>query len=991
MNMPAMTDHPEWLFGALAMMVMFAAIWIGYHLHRANLRLRIAQATLKESEERFRALSDSSFGGIIIHEKGIILECNQGLSDMTGFSREELIGMNGFNLITPETLNTVLGNIRRAYENGYEVEGLRKDGSRYDLAIRGKNVHYKGREVRVIEFRDITERKQAERLVIQSEERLRLAMRSAKQGSFDLDLRTGESISSPEVAALLGFRPEEYPATKQGWLDSIHPDDRARAEASFRETLAFGAPKELMYRRRTKKGDWQWMMSIGQVTRRADDGTPLRMTGIHMDVSERKQAELELEAYKNHLEELVASRTSELLVAKDAAEAANVAKSAFLANMSHEIRTPMNAIIGLTQLALETPLNKQQQDYLSKVLRSSKSLLGILNDILDYSKIEAGRIEIEAAEFLIEDVLRSTADLFSVSAEEKGLELLIDIDSAVPERVVGDSLRLGQVIDNLVGNAIKFTERGEIHIRVGTEEITDTGVLLRFSVRDTGIGLSQEQAARLFHPFAQVDSSFARRFGGTGLGLTISKQLVELMGGQISLSSTPGQGSCFSFTTRLGHTRHDAGTPGPAVTLQRFDSTRALVIDDQATSLAIVKSILERWNIRVSTASSGDAGIALFKQSLEDDAPFNLLVVDWKMPGLDGLKTLECLDQLVRTHPREYEKPPAVLMITAYGRDKLHTTSQELNADSILTKPVTPSALFDALTQLQHGRKIPFDTTRHGFAAAKAKLHQARGARILLVEDNDLNQQVAFEFLDQCGLEVVIAGNGLEALEKVHSEPFDVVLMDLHMPVMDGFEATQLIRAIPEGEKLPIIAMTAAAMVQDRIASASIGMNGHIAKPINPEELADTLLRWISPRREPSAPTPTTNAPATDDAATIEVLENALPGVAVRKALPRLGDNPAKFVRLLATFAERNASVVGDIAGFVATGELRAVYTAAHNLKGEAGNLGLEAIATCAESLEQDAQAERTETLAATVAELQAEFIRIRDGIAKLDRADPPQ
>jgi len=990
MNMSAMLDHPEWLLVFLAVIVISGMVWAGLRLHRANQRLRIAQTTLKESEERFRALSDSSFGGIIIHDNGIILECNRGLSDMTGFSHEELIGMNGLNLITPETLDVVLGNIRRGHDKSYEVEGLRKDGSRYDLAIRGKNVHYKGREVRVIEFRDITERKQAERLLIQSEERLRLAMRSAKQGSFDLDLLTGDSISSPEVSGLLGYTQDEYRATKQGWLDSIHPDDLERAKAAFQESLASGAPKELAYRRRMKNGDWLWMMSIGQVTRRADDGTPLRMTGIHMDISERKQAELELEAYRNHLEELVASRTSELQIAKDAAEAANVAKSTFLANMSHEIRTPMNAIIGLTQLALETQLDAQQQDYLSKVLRSSKSLLGILNDILDYSKIEAGRIEIEAAEFVIEDVLRSTADLFSISAEEKGLELLIDIDSAVPDRVVGDSLRLGQVLDNLVGNAIKFTERGEIHVRVEAGEPVDDGILLHFSVRDTGIGLSQEQAARLFHPFAQVDSSFARRFGGTGLGLTISKQLVELMHGQISLSSTPGQGSCFSFTARMGHATSSADALMPATTLQRFDRTRALVIDDQSTSLAIVKSILERWNICVSTATSGEAGIALFEQSLADGAPFNLLIVDWKMPGLDGPNTLEHLERLAQEHPRQYEKPPAVLMITAYGRDKLHTVAPDIAADSILTKPVTPSALFDALNQLQHGKRIPSDTTPHGFAAARAKLYRARGARVLLVEDNDLNQQVASEFLSQCGLEVVIAGNGLEALEKIHTESFNVVLMDLHMPVMDGFEATQLIRAMPEAAKLPIIAMTAAAMVQDRIASASIGMNGHIAKPINPEELADTLLRWIAPRGEPSAPTPGT-APAAADAAIIEALEHALPGVAVRKALPRLGDNPDKFLRLMARFAERNAAVISEIDGFVAAGELRAVYSAAHNLKGEAGNLGLEAIAACAESLEQDAQAERMETLAATSAELQAEFIRIRDGIGKLDRAGTPQ
>lgn len=967
---------PDWaaIWLSAIILLLLGALATSYRLHSTNRKLRATQATLLESEERFRALSDSSFGGIIIHEKGIILECNKGLTEMTGFSHEELIGMNGFDLITPDTLNIVLSNIRKGYEKGYEVLGVRKDGSKYDLAIRGKNVHYKGREVRVIEFRDISERKQAERLVVESEKRLRLAMRSAKQASFDMDLRTGHSAASPEIAQMLGHSPEEYQPTIQGWIDSIHPEDRSKVEAIFTDMLENDQAYEASYRRRKKDGSWIWITSFAQVTQRDEQGQAIRVAGLHMDISERKQAELELEAYRNRLEELVSARTHELQIAKEAAEAANGAKSAFLANMSHEIRTPMNAIIGLSQLALDTPLNEQQRDYITKVLRSSRSLLGILNDILDYSKIEAGRIEIEKTDFSLEDIVRATADLFSASAEEKGLELFIEIDSDVPNLLIGDPLRLGQVLDNLVGNAIKFTECGEVHVRVDKEERTPDSLLLRFSVRDTGIGLSADQAERLFQPFAQVDSSFARRFGGTGLGLTISKQLVELMGGTISLSSVLGQGSNFTFTARLGISEATPKLPSSNPGLQNLQSMRALVIDDQETSLLILRSLLERWNFEVTTALSGEEGLRQFKAANAEKRPFELLLIDWKMPGMSGLETAQAIEHLACTD-NVGTQPPTIIMVTAHKREHLLKASGAVKFDSVLLKPITPSSLFDSLINIQQGTKARPDALGDTFEQTRAALQPIQGARLLLVEDNDLNRQVAEEFLMKCGLGVELACNGQEALSKVQSKPFDAVLMDLHMPVMDGFEATRRIRALPGHEKLPIIAMTAAAMTQDRQATTLAGMNDHIAKPIDARELATVLTRWIKPTADSlavnrlkidrSAPSP--------DPADIKNLENLLPTVSVQKALVRMGNKLPTYINRLKSFAARHSDISLKIDAHLRQNQLKELCLEAHDLKGEAGNLGLDTVHGLADTLELLIKSGETRSVHAASAALSAE------------------
>jgi signal transduction histidine kinase/CheY-like chemotaxis protein/HPt (histidine-containing phosphotransfer) domain-containing protein/HAMP domain-containing protein len=819
-----------------------------------------------------------------------------------------------------------------------------------------------------------------------SEATYRGIFENSLEGIFRLDRAGRLHGANPALARLMGY------ATPAELMQAVNGDDlgpsghqaadggtspgtgrlftREQVEAQFAALARDGeiAGMELQLTRIDGSPIWVQLSARpqgGPVDGGAGVREPAAFDGLITDITARKEALDDLRRHRDKLEEAVRERTAQLEEAMKRAEVANQAKSEFLANMSHEIRTPMNTILGMSHLALHSGLNAQQHNYVQKVHRSAESLLGIINDILDFSKIEAGQLNMEQIPFDLGDVLDNLANLVGLKTEEKGLELVFSLPPDLPGTLIGDPLRLGQVLLNLGNNAAKFTERGEVVVKV--EELSRDGdaVMLRFEVRDTGIGIPLEQQQRLFQPFSQADASTSRRFGGTGLGLAISRHLVQMMGGEISVSSAPGRGSRFVFSARLGLAPQRAAEPPSGGALR---DAQVLVVDDNDCARELLLHMTRALGMRAMAVADGEAALQAVAQADARDQPFNLLLLDWKMPGMDGIECARRLKLAARRHPL-----PTVLMLTAFSRDDALPRVAEARVDiaGMLSKPVTPSTLLDTCTAALGGADHRASRVELREAALNGQLAGLAGARVLLVEDNIFNQELARDLLSQAAIVVQVAGDGREALDALGREHFDAVLMDCQMPVMDGFAATRALRERPQWRDLPVIAMTANAMVGDRDRVIAAGMNDHIAKPINVEQMFNVLARWVRPRASSAtaAPAPSRAQPAAPVQA--DALD-ALPGIDSRAALDALMNNERVYRRLLASFAATQADFAWRFREARQAGDVAASQRMAHDLKGLAASAGAQALSRGAAALEaaclRGASAAEIETLVDTVA-----------------------
>ena len=661
---------------------------------------------------------------------------------------------------------------------------------------------------------------------------------------------------------------------------------------------------------------------------RPNEGGPAEFAGLVTDITSRKQALEDLRSHRDHLEEAVRERTAELGEAMKRAEVANQAKSEFLANMSHEIRTPMNAILGMSYLALQSELSPQQHNYIHKVHASAEALLGIINDILDFSKIEAGKLDMEVLTFSLGSVMDDLASLVGMKAEEKGLELVFALPPALPNALVGDPSRLGQVLINLGNNAVKFTERGEVVVSVEMLARDASSVRLRFEVRDTGIGISAEEQQRLFKPFSQADSSTSRRFGGTGLGLAISQHLVRMMDGELGVDSSPGRGSRFHFSASFG-LAPECATKDAASSDGDLHGARVLVVDDNDAAREVLVHMADSLGLSASAANGGHQAIQAVVTADARHEPFDLLLLDWKMPSMNGVDCAKQLALMPLSHP-----PPTVLMLTAFSREEVTNSLaiEQVAVAATLTKPVTPSMLLDACLQA-FGRPLQ-RALRADLREEELQAHLAvlAGVHVLLVEDNPFNQELARDLLGRAQIVVRVANNGREAIDMLARERIDAVLMDCQMPVMDGYAATRELRGDPRWRDLPIIAMTANAMVGDRERVLEAGMNDHIARPINVNEMFATLARWVRP----------------DFSADI----GSIAGIESTTALAGMMGNEELYRRLLGRFRDREADFALRFDAARKAHDMLTAKRLAHDLKSESGTLGVTAVCEAAEALE---------------------------------------
>ena len=878
------------------------------------------------SESYVFSLIDSSPDPLlVINQEGEILIVNNQLKNVFGYDKEELIGKK-IELLLPETIRNKHISLRDSFFDNPSIrlmgedrnlKAVRKNGEVFPVEVSLSPIPEQQQVIAIV--RDITKRKELDNKLAVRDKYITALMDSTPDPLLVVNNSGEIIIINQQLTEVFGYEKEELIGKK---IEELLPQEFRSGHINVRNNFfdkpsvrMMGEDMELKALRKNGK-TFPVEISLSPLPEQQ------QVIAVVRDITKRKE-----------LDDKLADAIVE-------ANASNQAKSDFLANMSHEIRTPMNAIIGMSYLALQTDLNRKQHNYIQKVHRSGESLLGIINDILDFSKIEAGKLEMESINFLIEEVFDNVSNLLGLKAEEKGLELMFNLPHELPSALIGDPLRLGQVLLNLGNNAVKFTDAGgDITIAVELKELSGQDVFIKFSVIDSGIGMTPEQQGKLFQSFTQADASTSRKYGGTGLGLAISKTLSELMGGEIWVESEVDKGSSFHFTAKFELQQ------GVATTTKRketdLNDLRVLVVDDNATAREILTTIMANFGMRVDQAGSGEAAIALLENASDID-PYKLVLMDWKMPGLDGVETTREIQKNT-----SLEVIPTVIMVTAYGRDEASSSASDVDIKGFLTKPVTQSTLLDTVMMAMGKGLTQNNRAETSRENSISEINKLRGAKILLVEDNELNQELAKALLEDNGLVVEIANNGVEALSQLDSSEFDGVLMDCQMPIMDGYEATRKIREQSIYKDLPILAMTANAMVGDREKVIAAGMNDHIAKPINVKEMFKTMAHWISVSVQVKTPV---NERGNVIEGNIHIPN--IEGIDINAGLEITQGNRKLYKKLLLKFEESQKDFVQQFDDALKSDDSSAPERYAHTLKGVAGNIGAKNVQVAAAELE---------------------------------------
>lgn len=898
--------------------VIFFVEEIGEQIGLFMERKQGEEALRREQEKAQQYLNIAGSVVVVIGEDENLKLVNKAGLKLLGYSEQELLGKNWFNKVVPienremirELFHNAINSDGKTFEFNENVisigDGTQKLISWHNVPIYDKNKKTIGI---LASGEDITEHRKVDKEL----RKLSQAVEQSPVSVLITDRYGRIEYVNQKFCERTHYKAEEVIGRNPRILKS------GTLPHSFYQELWQTILKGEIWRgdflNKTKDDQQYWeRASISSIM--DDMGEITNFIAIKEDITEQKEME------------------EELLQAKVEAELSNKAKGDFLANMSHEIRTPMNAVIGLTHLALQTELLPKQQDYLQKISVSSQSLLSIINDILDYSKFAAGKLIMENIQFNLWKVIEDVNTILYCKAEEKGIEMVLSVGKNVPMGLRGDPYRLQQILLNLLSNAVKFTNQGEVVLSVKLMKRKEQRVQLEFSVRDTGIGMSEEEKSRLFNPFTQADGSTTRKYGGTGLGLVISKQLVEMMNGAMHVKSSFGQGSEFAFTADFGVEKDEKLA---SIFENNLQNLKVLVIDDNESSRLAFKEILEKLTVRVSLAKSGEEGIDyLLKYQGRD--PFDLILLDWVMPGMNGLET----GRRIRNHSQWSDIP--IIIVASHSEEAIREQGKKLNLDGFLIKPVTPSLLFNTMVEALGKEKCQRSHPLASVMAFPPEWKQLQGARILLVEDNEINLQVAREIMEKKNIIVTVAHNGREAVQLIQDRKFDGVLMDIQMPEMDGLEATGVIRNELGLQELPIIAMTADVVAERIQIYLATGMNDCIFKPINVAQMFTTLCKWITPElltldsvKQIVNPINNYGEKVAEEADIFQ-----LPGINMENTLLRLGNNKKLYYKLLLQFLESNEDTCTTLTVAMEKGDYPLMLRQLHSLKGVAGNIGAE-------------------------------------------------